>query len=433
MLRLLNTLLLLMSVTSLFGQTDPYRCSFVLCAREFYVNADFNMPKFINSNDFRVSDQEAIGTSTVDYSPSNNPFSLRNSIISPMTGQIDQIRRELDPQLIRLATEFKDNLRLFDLRNFDAAKNIKEMELEIQAGIKTPKVLESFQKSMEEYKKLESLSRRFFDYSHQPGGVPMVNIGRKSGEFMNEQLEILKKGDRHFLAGEEIIWYSKNENSLRTGAKKEINTKNRLSEANAAKLKKIKSDIAFAQKQIKSLMKGETELRKIDEVTRSQVLAISGNIATALKSTADLVYETLSAISDNSGLLTGVDIGKAFLEKLMEQNLANGIPLEKAVKTAFEAAYYEAVIHASSSEKFPLDKLAVIPKKILAIVENISLWNELNENQRTLNKTIKEQLDFVNDAIKRNEKLIQKSNVEADKLIKKTSRDFLKKPFSSNP
>lgn len=415
------------SISHLCAQS--FSAQFTLCSHKFYDKAKLFTPLYLNSMDFRLENPS--GTSVTNVKRKQySIFSAEDLVMSSPTinDAINAMKKELEPQLLNVLNEFHNGLATFDIANFQTAENIQVMRLDSSMAAKIPKVFQSYKKSVIEYKKLEKLSTDFFNYSHQPS-IPMVGMSKKVNEFLSNQNNIVKAGNHFYFQGKEILNYSQNMNQISMQSKKINNKENTLSNLDKRKLVKIKSDIKFAQNQVKKLMKSKTELNDVSESIRSEVLIYTGTIAIAMKQTTELIESTLSAITKNSGVLTGVDISKAFLEKLMEENIANGIPLEKAIKTAYEAAYYKAVVAALSSEKFPIQELSVIPLKIKGIIDNAEKWKELNENQTVLNRTINEHYRFIDYAIKLNERIILKSNLEAEKIIKSESRKFLKNPL----
>lgn len=331
--------------------------------------------------------------------------------------------------------KMRDNI-ILDLIAFDdnsekVIKTVEKMRIDSASASKYPKAVSSFKMAMKGFKDLEPLSKEIHDTFTQGGEISTIKS--KTQADLAQQNEIIKISNRNVKRGEVIIELGTNRNKIISDAAYASLKDNSLTAEDLKQLKKNKADIVFAQSQINKLTKNKADLLEQSSAVRSEALQIAGLIALSMKSSGKIMATYAGALSENKVLAGTIDVAQTFFEKAVDEKYVNNKSYEASFKEAFGAAYLKALIVASSSDKFPLDDLLVLPSKINELVDDTKAWEELNENTTKARAKVNEQLQIIDKSISINQKILDKSNISTKTLLLKESKIYIETPDAELP
>jgi hypothetical protein len=353
---------------------------------------------------------------TVTYTPSGEDGGYGGISSSDFANDAayEQIRHDR-ANASNLREAYRIEVSRFNQKLFISANAVHNMNAGKTQVAKYPYALDLYQRSLVNYKKLEAISVSAAEKVKNNGDIK--GLQNQQDQTMNEAVDDYHKGQYVQELGDNKAQIVQEE--LMT-----FESERCLSKEEKSELEVLKVRIKDAQNQIAKLHQSSQSLEKIkDQLNHDyHVLAQSVN------SLAKITQKALEVYAPNDKIAKTVKVTQAVFNTYVDEAIANGKSPSEAIKKALEEGYNELKKEKQDQKKTPTDKRIEMVKEIFKQTQTeYRDWQKMDKNRKEVMNKINETLDFTNDIVQRNQKLIDEANAKGEKMLNRCIDEYLKR------
>jgi len=346
------------------------------CNAQFTLECKFSTPG-VSSSSFPSSDNEAL----------NN---IANQQYAAYTAYVADYYRG--------AARFDRKLAL-------ATVVVNKMNAAYSRTSKYPYAKQLYVRSARTFKKLEPLSQKAAEDIKQQKDIQSSQ---------NQQDQLMQKALDDYHKAEDLVELGEREDKILGEEAQNVMIQHNLQPAEKAELKELTEKVKLAESQITKLNKDTDPLKR--EARELEKLQTYQFIAQQLVTEAKIVEKVIALVNPDKGSTRAITLTQTIVEKYLEEYYENGKSPATAIGEAFQKGYQKFERDELLKNVTPIKNISRVPLLIEDVVKEIDKWNKVSNNQMAVLNKINEVLEFTNDAVIRQQKVIDRS-IAASKVI----------------